>query len=188
MSAPAPSPAALSASFDVTTGKVGVQMTAAAPATELGLTDIMFNGPQAYSQLVLTGIDAQSKTPGYPNTISTIQMDSWPMSTDATVKSVGTSLPAVQYWDLKDNQGTLKELVYTDASGTSNVLYLNSTANLNHVVTLIPGGSKAVADGASAPAPSTEETTSVTVYIGGCSVLLCCCAIIAAVIIALKQK
>ncbi len=177
MAAPAP---ATTADFNIGTGKVSVDFACAAPpcAREISVADLVFSGSGPYMDLVRQGQAAPSKTPGYPDTTSTVNLSGWPEGTDVTATSSGTS---IQYWDVRDSQGQLKQLVYTDASGSSNVLFRSSTANMNHVVSLTPGGSKITGDAPAAsmvPMSSEEEGWSVTVYVGGSSLIVCCCALV----------
>ena len=155
---PAPAPAT-AASFDLGTGALSVNFPGApAPSTgsvaDLALTGSLTN----YMALGVQGVDAPAKTPGYPNTWVSIMNTTWPVSGAESISS-GANLPALQAWNLKDDQGQLYEVVYTDSVGTSNVLYKNSTTRAEHVVTLAPGGSKVTPDATSAaPAPAPAET------------------------------
>jgi hypothetical protein len=124
------------------------------------------------------GIDAPAKTPGYPNTWSSMTMTQWP-DQGAQAVSSGTNLPSLQAWNLKDDQGQLYEVVYTDSAGSSNVLYKNSTTKLEHVVTLTPGGSKVVAEPVvvAAPAPAVEvEEAPLWLKVSSCCSSLVYCA------------
>ena len=179
MSQPFNSPApAMAASFDVGSGALNVNFPGApAPSTgaiaDLALTGSLTN----YMALGLKGIDAPSKTPGYPNTWSSVTMDQWPVSGAESV-STGTNLPGIQAWNLKDDQGQLYEVVYTNSSGTSNVLYKSSTTKPEHVVTLTPGGSKVEPKTeAAAPGPTTAEVeTPLWVKVSSCCSSFIYCA------------
>lgn len=152
---------------------------------EMSVADLVLSGEKPYMDLVVKGQAALSKTPGYPDNASTMQLNAWPTDSDAVQTASGAS---IQYWNVTDSQGQLKELVYTDASGTSNVLFKSSTTASTHTVSLTPGGSKIVADKSQSVVATTgeEEGTSVTVYIGGSCCLLILCAAVAA--LALRRK
>lgn len=174
---PAPAPAT-AASFELGTGALNVNFPGApAPSTgsvaDLALTGSLTN----YMKLGLQGLDAPTKTPGYPNTWSSVTMDQWPVSGAESINT-GTNLPGIQAWNLKDDQGQLYEVVYTDSTGTSNVLYKNSTTKPEHVVTLTPGGSKVLPEPvAAAPGPSTTEgETSLLFNISSCCSSFVYCA------------
>lgn len=180
--ASAPAPPGLS------TADIGLwrnQETAQCQGTlkQQSVADLVLNGVVPYSDLVIKGQSAPTKTAGYPDNFTSIQMDTWPVDTElkAYPSTASPGHASLQFWDLKDTQGQLKELVYTDGTGKSNVIFKSSTTSAEHVVSLTPGGSKVVGDVSVASVPVvTEETTgtSVTVYIGGSS-----CVLLLAVII-----
>ena len=178
---PAPATAA-AASFDLGTGGLSVNFPGApAPSTgsvaDLALTGSLTN----YMNLGFKGIEAPSKTPGYPNTWSATTMDQWPSQGSENTSS-GTNLPSIQAWNLKDEQGQLYEVVYTDSAGTSNVLYKSSTTKPEHVVSLTPGGSKVLPEPvAVAPGPSTDGTEEAPLWLkvsSCCSSLIYCAGIV----------
>jgi hypothetical protein len=178
--APAPAPAT-AASFDMGTGGLSVNFPGApAPSTgsvaDLALTGSLTN----YMNLGMDGGFAPSKTPGYPNTWQSLNMESWPQLGGEMVQvASGDNLPSVQAWNLKDDKGQLFEVVYTNSAGTSNVLYKNSTTKPEHVVSLTPGGSKVIGDPdqtAAAPGPATEGETPLWVKVSSCCSSLVYCA------------
>lgn len=125
--------------------------------TNLSVADLALTGSlQNYMDLGLEGLDAPAKSPGYPNTWSSMTMTQWPTEGAQAISS-GTNLPSLQAWNLKDDQGQLYEVVYTGSSGQSNVLFKSSTTKPEHVVSLTPGGSKVdPAPVSVAPAPAVE--------------------------------
>ena len=182
--ASAPAPSGLS-DADVTLWRNQEQAKCQGSLKEMSVADLVLSGEKPYIDLVVQGQTASSKTPGYPGTASSIQLSNWPTDSDTTQTATGAS---IQYWNVTDTQGQLKELVYTDASGTSNVLFKSSTTASGHVVSLTPGGSKIVADKSQSVVATTgeEEGTSVTVYIGGsCCVFILCGVLIG---LALRRK
>ena len=155
---PAP---ATAASFDLGTGGLSVNFPGApAPSTGSVADGVLTGSFGNYTSLGTKGTFAPSKTPGYPNTWQSLNMESWPqLGGEAVQVASGANLPSVQAWNLKDEQGQLYEIVYTNSAGTSNVLYKNSTTKPEHVVTLTPGGSKVEPEPvAAAPGPSSGET------------------------------
>ena len=156
---PAPAPAT-AASFDLGTGGLSVNFPGApAPSTASVADMVLTESTTNYMNLGGKGTFAPSKTPGYPNTWVSITMDTWPTSGAGTEVVKKTDLPSVQAWNLKDEQGRLYEIVYTNSAGTSNVLYKNSTTKPEHVVTLTPGGSKVEpTTEAAAPGPTVADT------------------------------
>ena len=151
---PAP---ATAASLDLGSGALNVNF-AGAPAPSSGsVADLALTGSlQNYMDLGTKGMDAPAKTPGYPNTWSQTTLTQWP-SYGAQAVSSGSNLPSLQAWNLKDDQGQLYEVVYTDSAGTSNVLYKSSTTRAENAVSLTPGGSKVdPAPVSAAPAPAVE--------------------------------
>jgi hypothetical protein len=131
-----------------------------------------------YTDLGMKGVFAPSKTPGYPNTWQSLNMESWPqLGAEMVQVSSGDNLPSVQAWNLKDDQGQLFEVVYTNSAGTSNVLYKNSTTKPEHVVSLTPGGSKVIGDpDQTAPGPATEGETPFWVKASSCCSSFVYCA------------
>jgi hypothetical protein len=176
--APAPAPAT-AASFDLGTGALSVNFPGSPSPSTGSVADLVLSESSNYIKLGDQGADAPSKTPGYPNTWTHVKMvDQWPVD-GAEVVSSGASLPSIQAWSLKDKQGGLFEIVYTDSAGTSNVLYKNSTTAPEHVVTLTPGGSKVLPDPklvAAAPGPATSEEMPVWVQVSSCCSSLIFCA------------
>ena len=175
---PGASPAT-DASFDMGTGGISVNFPGAPSPSTGSVADLALTGSlQNYMDLGTKGIDAPAKTPGYPNTWSSMTMTQWP-DQGAQAVSSGTNLPSLQAWNLKDDQGQLYEVVYTDSAGSSNVLYKNSTTKLEHVVTLTPGGSKVVAEPVvvAAPAPAVEvEEAPLWLKVSSCCSSLVYCA------------
>ena len=175
---PAPAPAT-AASFDLGTGALGVNFPGAPSPSTGSVADLALTGSLTnYMALGVQGVDAPAKTPGYPNTWAQTTMTAWP-SQGAEAISSGTNLPTLQAWNLKDDQGQLYEVVYTDSVGTSNVLYKNSTTKPEHVVTLTPGGSKVepVPVTLVAPAPAAAETEApLWVKVSSCCSSLVYCA------------
>lgn len=177
---PAPSPAT-NATFDLGTGALGVNF-AGAPAPSTGsVADLALTGSlQNYMDLGLEGLDAPTKSPGYPNTWSSTTMTQWPTQGAQAISS-GTNLPSLQAWNLKDDQGQLYEVVYTGPSGQSNVLYKSSTTRADHVVSLTPGGSKvdpAPVSAAPAPAVEAEEAPLWLKVSSCCSSFIYCAGIV----------
>ena len=153
---PAP---ATAASFDLGTGGLSVNFPGAAAPSTGSIADLALTGSLTnYMNLGNRGLDAPSKTPGYPNTWVSITNTTWPDQGAESINT-GTNLPGIQAWNVKDDQGQLYEVVYTDSAGTSNVLYKNSTTKPEHVISLTPGGSKIDPKPvAAAPGPSSGET------------------------------
>ena len=178
MSQPFNSPApATAASFDLGTGGLSVNF-AGAPAPSTGsVADLALTGSLTnYMNLGMDGGFAPSKTPGYPNTWSSVTLTQWPDSGAESV-STGTNLPSVQAWNLKDDQGQLYEVVYTGSSGTSNVLYKSSTTKPEHTVSLTPGGSKIEPKPVSAtPSPAAAEDAPLWLKVSSCCSSLIYCA------------
>ena len=176
---PAP---ATDASLDVTTGSLSVGF-AGAPAPSTGsVADLALTGSlQNYMDLGTKGMDAPAKTPGYPNTWSQMTLTEWPTQGAQAVSS-GTNLPSLQAWNLKDEQGQLYEVVYTDPLGTSNVLYKSSTTKPEHSVSLTPGGSKVdPAPVSAAPAPAVEAAEEAPLWLkvsSCCSSFIYCAGIV----------
>ena len=154
---PAP---ATAASFDLGTGGLSVNFPGApAPSTASVADGVLTGSFDNYVVLGGKGVFAPTKTSGYPNTWSSLTLDTWPTGGAGTEVVKTTDLPSVQAWNVKDDQGQLFEIVYTNSSGTSNVLYKSSTTKPEHVVSLTPGGSKIDPEPvAVAPGPSTTET------------------------------
>ena len=154
---PAP---ATAASLDLGTGDLSVNFPGSPAPSTASVADGLLTGSfDNYTSLGINGGFAPTKTPGYPNTWVSITTDTWPTSGAGTEVVKNTDLPSVQAWNLKDDQGQLFEVVYTNAAGTSNVLYKNSTTKPEHVVSLTPGGSKVEPEPvAVAPGPSSGET------------------------------
>lgn len=182
--ASAPAPSGLS-DADAATWRTQETTKCQTSMQEMSIADMVLSGEKPYMDLVVQGQAALSKTPGYPGTASSIQLSNWPTDSDTTQTATGAS---IQYWNVSDTQGQLKELVYTDASGTSNVLFKSSTTASGHVVSLTPGGSKIVADKSQSVVTTTTETegTSVTVYVGGSCCLLILCGVVVG--LALRRK
>jgi hypothetical protein len=176
--APAPAPAT-AASFDLGTGALSVNFPGSPSPSTGSVADLVLTGRLTnYMKLGMDGGFAPAKTPGYPNTWQSLNMESWPqLGGEAVQVSSGANLPSVQAWNLKDDQGQLFEVVYTNSAGTSNVLYKNSTTKPEHVVTLTPGGSKIVGDPApTAPGPATSEEAPVWVQVSSCCSSFIYCA------------
>ena len=176
---PAP---ATAASLDLGTGALSVNF-AGAPAPSTGsVADLALTGSLTnYMDLGLEGLDAPAKSPGYPNTWSSMTMTQWPTEGAQAISS-GTNLPSLQAWNLKDDQGQLYEVVYTDSTGTSNVLYKSSTTRPDHVVSLTPGGSKIdPAPVSAAPAPAAVEAEEAPLWLkvsSCCSSFIYCAGIV----------
>jgi len=173
--APAP---ATAASFDLGTGGLSVNFPGAPAPSTGSVADLVLTGSLTnYMNRGMDGGFAPSKTPGYPNTWSSVTMDQWPVSGAESV-STGTNLPGIQAWNLKDEQGQLYEVVYTNSAGTSNVLYKNSTTKPEHVVTLTPGGSKVEPKTeAAAPGPTVADVeTPLWVKVSSCCSSFIYCA------------
>lgn len=171
---PAP---ATAASFDVGTGALSVNFPGSPAPSTGSVADLVLSGSaDSYMNLGGKGVFAPSKTPGYPNAWSSVTMDQWPVSGAESV-STGTNLPSVQAWNLKDDQGQLYEVVYTNSAGTSNVLYKNSTTKPEHVVTLTPGGSKVEPEPvAAAPGPAATEEAPLWIKVSSCCSSFIFCA------------
>lgn len=159
-----PAPATM-ASFDLASGSLSVDFPGAPSPSTGSIADLTLTGTLAnYMDLGTRGDDAPTKTSGYPNTWSSVTMDPWP-SAGAEAISSGNQLPTLTAWNLKDEQGQLYEVVYTDATGTSNVLYKSSTTKPEHVVSLTPGGSKVFPTVTAASGPSSSEETEMPLWI-----------------------
>ena len=175
---PGPSPAT-DASFDMGTGGISVNFPGAPSPSTGSVADLALTGSlQNYMDLGTKGMDAPAKTPGYPNTWSSMTMTQWPEQGAQAVSS-GTNLPSLQAWNLKDDQGQLYEVVYTGSSGTSNVLYKSSTTRAEHSVSLTPGGSKvdpAPVSVVAAPAPAGETEAPLWVKVCSCCSSFIYCA------------
>ena len=179
--APAPAPAT-AASFDLGTGALSVNFPGAPSPSTGSVADLALTGSLTnYIALGMDGGFAPSKTPGYPNTWSSVTLGQWPISGAESVNT-GTNLPGIQAWNLKDDQGQLYEVVYTNSAGTSNVLYKSSTTKPEHVVSLTPGGSKVLPEPvAVAPGPSTDGTEEAPLWLkvsSCCSSLIYCAGIV----------
>jgi len=175
---PAP---ATAASFDLGTGELSVNFPGApAPSTGSVSGIVMTGSADNYIGLGAKGTFAPTKTTGYPNTWSSIMMETWPQLGGEMVQvTSGDNLPSVQAWNLKDDQGQLFEVVYTDKAGTSNVIYKNSTTKPEHVVSLTPGGSKVTGDpdpNATAPGPATSEEAPLWLKVSSCCSSFIFCA------------
>jgi hypothetical protein len=143
---------------------------------ELSVADMVLTGSlQNYMDLGTKGMDAPAKTPGYPNTWSSTTMTQWPTEGAQAISS-GTNLPSLQAWNLKDDQGQLYEVVYTGASGTSNVLYKNSTTRPEHAVSLTPGGSKVEPKPVAPASEPPEGETSLFFNLSSCCSSFVFCA------------
>lgn len=173
---PAPAPAT-AASFDLGTGGLSVNFPGAPSPSTGSVADMFLTGSMTnYMDLGTKGMDAPAKTPGYPNTWSSMTMTQWPESGAESVSS-GTNLPSLQAWNLKDDQGQLYEVVYTGSSGTSNVLYKSSTTKPEHTVSLTPGGSKVEPKPVSAtPSPAAAEDAPLWLKISSCCSSFIFCA------------
>lgn len=149
--------------------------------TNMSVADLALTGSLTnYMDLGLEGLDAPTKSPGYPNTWSSTTMTQWPTQGAQAISS-GTNLPSLQAWNLKDDQGQLYEVVYTGPSGQSNVLYKSSTTRADHVVSLTPGGSKvdpAPVSAAPAPAVEAEEAPLWLKVSSCCSSFIYCAGIV----------
>ena len=173
---PAP---ATAASLDLGTGALSVNF-AGAPAPSTGsVADLALTGSLTnYMDLGLEGLDAPAKSPGYPNTWSSTTLTQWPIDGAQAISS-GTNLPSLQAWNLKDDQGQLYEVVYTDSAGTSNVLYKSSTTRAENAVSLTPGGSKVDPPPArvvAAPAAGEAEEAPLWLKVSSCCSSFIYCA------------
>ena len=173
---PGASPAT-DASFDLGTGGISVNFPGAPSPSTGSVADLVLTGSMTnYMDLGTKGMDAPAKTPGYPNTWSSMTMTQWP-DQGAQAVSSGTNLPSLQAWNLKDDQGQLYEVVYTGSSGTSNVLYKSSTTKPEHTVSLTPGGSKVEPKPASAtPSPAAAKDAPLWVKVSSCCSSFIYCA------------
>ena len=173
-----------SADFNIATGALTVNYQDAATPTSITIAETVLS-ETAKKNYISTGGDgataaAPSRSPGYPASWGRVVMDQWPVE-GADMISTGDGLPSIQAWNLKDDQGGLYEIVYTNSSGTSNVLYKNSTTRPEHVVTLTPGGSKVVPDPSASPAPASTTETEAPLWLkvsSCCSSLVYCAGIV----------
>jgi hypothetical protein len=120
---------------------------------------------------------ATSKTPGYPNTWTSVTMDQWAPSESSIIQG-GANLPSVIGLNIKDEKGQLYEVVYVDGAGTSRDIYKNSTLDAKHTTSLTPGGVKLSAgDVTAAPGPtSTEVESPLWVQVSSCCSSFIYCA------------
>lgn len=153
---PAP---ATAASFDVYTGGLNVNFPGAPAPSTASIADLALTGSlQNYMDLGVKGGFAPSKTPGYPNTWTSITTEQWPPSESSIIQG-GANLPGVIGLNIKDEKGQLYEVIYVDGTGTSRDIYKNSTLDAKHTTSLTPGGVKLSADSvAPSPGPTAVET------------------------------
>ena len=154
---PAPAPAT-AASFDVGSGALSVNFPGSPSPSTGSVADLVLTGSLTnYMKLGVDGGFAPAKTPGYPNTWSSVTMDQWAPSESSIIQG-GANLPSVIGLNIKDEKGQLYEIVYVDGSGTARDIYKNSTLDSKHTTSLTPGGVKLSAGAvAAAPAPATTD-------------------------------
>jgi hypothetical protein len=177
---PAPAPAT-AASFDLGTGALSVNFPGAPSPSTGSVADLVLTGSLTnYMALGMDGGFAPSKTPGYPNTWTSVTTDQWAPSESSIIQG-GANLPSVIGLNIKDEKGQLYEVVYVDSAGTSRDIYKNSTLDANHTTTLTPGGVKLSA-GAVAAAPASEppegETSLFFNLSSCCSSFIYCAGIV----------
>lgn len=176
--APAPAPApATAASFDLGTGALNVNFPGAPAPSTGSVADLALTGSlKNYMDLGVKGGFAPSKTPGYPNTWTSVTLDQWAPSESAIVQA-GANLPSVIGLNIKDEKGQLYEVVYVDGAGTSRDMYKNSTLDAKHTTSLTPGGVKLSAgEVTAAPGPATELESPLWVKVSSCCSSFIYCA------------
>ena len=170
---------ATAATFDLGTGQVTVNYAGAPAPSTAKISDIVIRGGDEYFDLIEDGAKVPSASPGFPMNTIKFQVDSWAPSTSYV--NFEPNKPAISSFNLKDDTGGLFEIIYTDAGGTSNVLYKSSTiTNANHYIdtsekghVIIKGDPPAAAEAEmeSEPAPLWLKVClciSYLIYLAGC--------------------
>jgi hypothetical protein len=172
---PAP---ATAASFNLGSGELSVNFPGApAPSTASVADGVLAGSLSNYMELGVKGVFAPSKTPGYPNTWTSVTTDQWAPS-ESTIRQGGEALPGVIGLNIKDETGQLYQVIYVDDKGTSRDIYKNSTLDSKHTTSLTPGGvTLSAGEVAATPdAATTEVVTPLWVKVSSCCSSLIYCA------------
>lgn len=149
---------ATAATFDVATGKVTVNYAGAPAPSTATITDIALGRDETYFDLILDGARVPSASPGFPVNTMIIKQDKWAPST--SYLNFEPKKATISSFDLKDDTGNLKQIIYTDAEGTSNVLYKSSTiTNANHYLDTSQKGTIVIMGDPPSAAIETEESS-----------------------------
>jgi hypothetical protein len=148
-------------SFDPNTGAVSVRKTSpdgnASSETTFVPNDQLQDLGQYISTLSQNMKAGTTQNPGvYPVTANMMAFDA--IGTQVGAESVGTALPSVTAWQIKNPPA--RAAVYTDKAGASKFLYKNDPGN---VIQLVQNGSKIAAAASQQGATSKQADMAMTV-------------------------